>query len=461
MKHIFHLGRIPALSVAEIQAILKKIEIDYNVNFVSSKVLILDIKNKIDFSDLLPQMGGTIKIAEVLGEYENLNGAIEKAASFVEELNRKKPGKKIIGYSIYFTQNKNKNKAPEILEKTRKKFVEIKKSCPKNSSVRIIFPNKNMELKSVSVFKNKIIKKGAEFNFLFLPPLTPQPPSIPPYQREEKETIHPLSGEEHISPSDKEEFFFSPPDKGGLGRVILSKTTAIQDIESYSSRDYGRPGKNAKIGIIPPKLAQIMINLAQIKKGEVILDPFCGIGTILQEALLNDYKVIGSDANGDQVANSKKNLEWISKKYILKYPDYKIFQSDTRSIIKKIKRNSVDAIVTESTLGPIYEKVPSQAEIRHNYNRFVKMYAGFFQIAKLILRKRRRIVITIPAYKMKDGKYITAPFIDRLEKIGYSVISPLNREFITKDIKITDRNSIIYDRPNQIVAREVIVFENK
>ena len=212
---------------------------------------------------------------------------------------------------------------------------------------------------------------------------------------------------------------------------------------------------------MPPKLAQIMINLAQIKKGEVILDPFCGIGTILQEALLNDYKVIGSDANGDQIANCKENLEWLSKKYILEYPDYKIFQSDTRNITRKIKPNSIDAIVTESTLGPIYKKVPSKAEIGHNYNRFVKMYTGFFQVAKLILRKNKRIIITIPAYKTKNGGYMTAPFIDSLEKIGYSVISPLDQEFITEDIKITNRNSIIYDRPNQIVAREVLIFKNK
>ena len=89
------------------------------------------------------------------------------------------------------------------------------------------------------------------------------------------------------------------------------------------------------------------------------------------------------------------------------------------------------------------------------------MYTGFFQIAKLILRKKRRIVITIPAYKIKEGKYATASFIDRLEKIGYSIVSPLDQEFISENIKITDRSSIIYDRPNQIVAREVIIFKNE
>ena len=434
MKYIFHLGRVPALSIAEIQAMFKKMRIDFSVNFISSKVLILDIKNKIDPSDLLVEMGGTIKIARVLGEYKNLDEALETTISAIEELNKKRSSKKIIGYSIYFTQNKEKDKVLKISEKIRNNFSNAKKLRSKDLNLRIIFPGKNMKLNSASILKNKIIKKGAEFNFLFLPSLSPQPPLIP------------LSGEVRRDTKNK---------------IILSETVAVQDIERYSERDYDRPKRNPKIGIIPPKLAQIMINLARIKKGEIILDPFCGIGTILQEALLNDYKVVGSDANGDQIANCKENLEWLSKKYILEYPNYKIFQSDMKNITRKIKPNSVDAIVTESTLGPIYKKVPSKAEIGHNYNRFIKMYTGFFQIAKLVLRKNKRIIITIPAYKIKNGEYITAPFIDRLEKIGYSVISPLDQEFTAKDIKITNRDSIIYDRPNQIVAREVLIFRNK
>jgi tRNA G10 N-methylase Trm11 len=424
MKYIFHLGRIPALSLAEIQAVFEKTKIDYTMDFINPKFLILDIKNEIDFEELLPQVGGIIKIAKIVDKYKSLDEALKKTAFIIEDLNQKKSGKKIIGYSIYFTANIDKDKAFEISEKTRKKFTEIKKLCPKNSSIRIIFPEQNLEIKSISVLKNKIIKKGAEFNFLFLD--APHPDPLPQ----------------------------------GEG-VILSKTIAVQDIESYSERDYNRPKKDAKIGMMPPKLAQIMINLAQVKKGEIILDPFCGVGTILQEALLNDYRVIGSDANGEQINSSKENLKWLETKYILEYPDYKIFQADIKSITKKIKQNSIDAIVTESTLGPVYKKVPDKIEIKHNYNHLAKMYTSFFQIAKLILRKKGKLIITIPAYKMKDGKFITALFIDRLEKIGYSIVSPLNNEFLTENIKTTDRNSIIYSRQNQIVAREVFVFENK
>lgn len=410
MKYIFHLGHVPALSVAELQAMLEKTKTEYIVRFMSKEMFTLEIKDRLNFRELLPQMGGTKKISEFLGAYQNLAEAFEEINSVIEKIS----GKRTVGYSTYFVDNK-KSEAPKIFGEIKKNFANIKKLFSKKSSLRLVFPDdKTRELNSASIFKNKLAIKGIEFNII-------------------------ISNE----------------------KIVLSKTIAIQDVESYSKRDYERPCRDSRMGMIPPKLAQIMINLANLKEGQILLDPFCGVGTILQEALLNDYKVIGSDANDKQIINSKTNLEWLATKYILKYPDYKIFQCDINGIFKKIKPNSIDAIVTESTLGPAYDKIPQKTEVRKNFRDLEKIYFKFFQIAKLVLRKRARIVVTIPAYRIKQGQYVFAPFVDRLEKMGYSIISPLDKKFITKHTKITSRNSIIYDRPNQFVAREVFIFENK
>ncbi|MCK4591869.1 methyltransferase domain-containing protein [Candidatus Parcubacteria bacterium] len=411
MKYIFHLGRIPALSVAELQAMLSKTKANYSMKFISREMITIDIKNEINFKELLVQMGGTIKIAKFINSYQNFDKVFEEIDLIIKNI----PGKKTIGYSFYSTETEEKNDAYDKFREIETRFKNIKKTLAGKSSVRIVFPdNKTMELNSASIFKNKLTIKGIEFNIM-------------------------TSGD----------------------KIILSRTIAVQDVESYSQRDYDRPNKDSLIGMIPPKLAQIMINLANMKEGQIMLDPFCGIGTILQEALLNDYKVIGSDANDKQVKNSKTNLEWLSKKYILRYPNYKIFQSDIKNISKKIKQNSIDAIVTESSLGPVYTKIPQKIEIKQNFNRLEKMYLRFFQAAKLVLRKKARIVATLPAYKITQGRYVFAPFVDKLEKMGYSIISPLDTKLITKHTRITSRNSIIYDRPDQIVAREVIIFENR
>ena len=72
----------------------------------------------------------------------------------------------------------------------------------------------------------------------------------------------------------------------GHDKVFIGKTVAIQDIENYTKRDYERPARDAKTGMLPPKLAQIMINLGGLTKIDhdqeethavqhTLYDPFC------------------------------------------------------------------------------------------------------------------------------------------------------------------------------------------
>jgi hypothetical protein len=72
--------------------------------------------------------------------------------------------------------------------------------------------------------------------------------------------------------------------------TIIGRTIAVQDITAYAQRDQGRPKRDAFVGMLPPKLAQTIVNLATgqslAEKSHIILDPFCGTGVILQEALL-------------------------------------------------------------------------------------------------------------------------------------------------------------------------------
>ncbi len=66
---------------------------------------------------------------------------------------------------------------------------------------------------------------------------------------------------------------------------ILAITDGIQDYEEWNKRDYGRPHSDPKRGMLPPKLARMMVNLAGADgEGKTLLDPFCGSGTILMEA---------------------------------------------------------------------------------------------------------------------------------------------------------------------------------
>ena len=86
-----------------------------------------------------------------------------------------------------------------------------------------------------------------------------------------------------------------------------------QNITAYKERDQARPMRDAKVGMLPPKLAQILINLCgNLDQNSTILDPFCGTGVVLQEALLMGYNVYGTDKDERMVEYTKKNLVWLS-----------------------------------------------------------------------------------------------------------------------------------------------------
>jgi hypothetical protein len=64
------------------------------------------------------------------------------------------------------------------------------------------------------------------------------------------------------------------------GSTLLAQTMAVQDIDSYTLRDRGRPKRDARVGMLPPKLAQIIINLAKPEPNTTVLDPFCATRSV-------------------------------------------------------------------------------------------------------------------------------------------------------------------------------------
>jgi tRNA (guanine10-N2)-dimethyltransferase len=72
-----------------------------------------------------------------------------------------------------------------------------------------------------------------------------------------------------------------------------------------------------KVGLRPffspislhPKFARALVNLTGVRRGERLLDPFCGTGGILIEASLIGVKTIGSDISEDMVKGCQENME--------------------------------------------------------------------------------------------------------------------------------------------------------
>ena len=221
----------------------------------------------------------------------------------------------------------------------------------------------------------------------------------------------------------------------------LGQTCAVQDFEEYGRRDFGRPVRDMVSGSMPPKLAQIMINLAQVSISAVLLDPFCGSGTILQEAILLGHEnVIGSDISDKAIKDTENNLRWLETTYKLPPTSYKLFNVDVRGLSKKIK--DVDAIVTEPFLGPPLRGNETRQHIEKNIDELSKLYLVAFSEFKNVLNPGGKIVIVFPSFRV-GRDILELPILDQIKKMGFTQVN---------------KDKLIYGRPGQKVYRQIHVF---
>lgn len=210
----------------------------------------------------------------------------------------------------------------------------------------------------------------------------------------------------------------------------------VQDIDAYSRRDQGRPARDAKVGMLPPKLAQILINLCgPLKEGSTILDPFCGTGVLLQEALLMGYFAYGTDISDRMIEYTDKNLKYF------KFNNYKI---EVGNVIDH-KWSKIDAVACEGYLGKPMSKIPSDIELKEQKQECSSIILGFLKNLAPQIVKNTPIVIAAPAWLRENGEYSRLEILDQIENMGYNVENK-------------SREGLFYHREGQIVARDIIIL---
>ena len=211
------------------------------------------------------------------------------------------------------------------------------------------------------------------------------------------------------------------------------KIIQVTNTREYKLRDGNRPRFDEK-KVISIRLAGILINLSKAEKE--VLDPFCGTGTIMQEALLKGLNAYGSDLKVD---DAKENLEWLKKNFNFN-GKYLLFQDDVKNLSKHIK--SAECIVSEPDLGPYWTKYPSKQEAWKALDSLKITYENFLKEASKIVRKR--IVFLTPIIKTNDKKEARLDFESLIKKYGfYAVHKPikysLKRSFIIREIWVLER----------------------
>lgn len=225
------------------------------------------------------------------------------------------------------------------------------------------------------------------------------------------------------------------------GEYFLS--LGSQNIVAYAQRDQSRPARDAKVGMLPPKLAQILLNLnGTLATGSRVLDPFCGTGVVLQEAAMMGYSPMGSDLNPRMVAYTKKNLEWLKQRHKLTNLDLCDIIEGDATLANWSK--PIEAVACETYLGPPMSQAPSEIKLKTVKQECRKIILGFLRNISKQLESGTALTLALPAWLRPDGSYSGLDILDEIEKMGYNAK------------KYSAANSLLYFREGQIVAREII-----
>lgn len=203
-----------------------------------------------------------------------------------------------------------------------------------------------------------------------------------------------------------------------LYKNYIAVTIACSNPVEYEKRDTSRPRRDY-LKTISIRLAKILINLSQPKKS--LLDPFCGYGILLQEALLNDLDVIGIDIDKKSIEATKENLEWLKHNYSVK-GSYILYNLDSKLLSKKVTK--IDSVATEPYLGPYLKGLPTESEARKTIRDLENLYFDVLKELKKV--KPKTIVIIVPRFKTKSNTIIKMDFSSIIKKIGFESYSPLS-----------------------------------
>lgn len=198
----------------------------------------------------------------------------------------------------------------------------------------------------------------------------------------------------------------------------VGKVIAISEPRLYKERDEQRP-HFAAARVISLRLAKILINLSQVKEGETLLDPFCGLGTVLQEASLMGIRSIGVDNDALMVQHAQENLRWLGTSY---QGLWKVLRGDATHVSRTIRQ--ADSAVTEPYLGPYVKTVMGFAEAQQLKKELTVLYTKTLQELRRVIRGK--VVFIFPRFKTKVNKRVSLDIDNILKMGGWKIAQPLD-----------------------------------
>lgn len=206
-----------------------------------------------------------------------------------------------------------------------------------------------------------------------------------------------------------------------------------------------------------------MANLAFCLPGVVLVDPFCGVGTILQEAMLMKARIIGMDVNRWCVKASRTNLDWLGREYDLQKEEYTVLSGDSRNLKAYVDHESVDCVVTEPDLGPPLRQLPTETYARTVIDRLTPLYVALIDQAYDILKKGGRLVFVTPHIRTRNGAFVSMDIGKRVNAGGFGIVHPFQSSmFADQSLQsddLTETTSFVDAERRHKIARAIHILQ--
>ena len=381
------LGRLPKLSIAELEAMFGK----PHVRAVSHDVATIDTDNL-----SIDALGGSLKCGKIIHVIPaNDRPSLEHASHWITHTYIHQllavGGKITLGISAYGFST-----SPRQLQKIG---LSLKSSMKRHGASLRLIPNTTTALSTATSHNNKL----------------------------------------GLSPKKRELFIIKTDD----GAILITESNGAQNITTYARRDRNRPRRDAFVGMLPPKLAQIMVNVAVGNAVKAtILDPFCGTGTVLQEALLKGYDVCGSDLSQKMIDYTTENIAWLQSKYHITSTVRSLEQADAMTH-QWTEGQQLDAVICETYLGQPFSAPPSPKKLHEVTGNCNHIITNFLRNIHGQLTPGTTLCIAVPAWRDANRKLTHLPLVQNLEALGYTLQQP----------------PLIYSRSDQVVVREILLLK--
>jgi tRNA G10 N-methylase Trm11 len=428
---LFIPGKNWRLSLAELASLLENRGTKFAVCSFSKEFFVVTAEEKVDAS-IIDDLGGTIKIGVSAADFpteivkraflqkdKEAQAQIGKevaASGLVDEIVKVESEKTLFGVSVYCAE-----KQLRMVSKGIQRFIgssvkrEFLSHGKKAKFMGFAKDRRLPQLSHVEVLKKSLVENKAEILFCV----------------------------------DKE-------------RTLVAVTVAVHNPFEFQKRDVGKPVQR-KIFAIPPRLAKTMVNLSACTEGKVLLDPFCGVGTVLQEALLAKAKAIGVDINRWCVDAATRNMDWLREEYGLENAEYRVLQGDVRRLSQKIGLEQVDCIATEPDLGPALRQMPTTSYAVRIAEKLEPLYYGLLEEAYKVLKSGGRLVLVSPWIKTRSGDPVTMRIEEKAGKLGFNRVYPFKKEFFAGDTAVPENllgmASLVDAEERHKIGREIHVFQ--